>query len=128
MSPRISVEQFEALHRGKPLPRPESDVVAAILAYLATVRGVIAWRQNTGAVAVAATERTRRRFIRFGVKGLPDILGFRAPDARTIGIEVKRPTEQRVRREQELFLARLAAAGGIALVARSVDDVAAVIH
>jgi VRR-NUC domain-containing protein len=127
VSPRISSAEFKALARGKPLPRPETDVVRAILLYLAMVPGVTAWCMNSRVVFLPG-KKGRMRPVRFGVPGIPDIYGWRAPGGRTLAIEVKRPTEKRVRRDQEIFLARVAAAGGIALVARSVDDVAKVIR
>ena len=50
--------------------RKESEIVRAILAYLKTVPGVVAWRNNVGAVS------TGRRFVRFGFPGMSDIIGW----------------------------------------------------
>lgn len=58
----------------KPEPS-ESAILAAVLQALALHPAVGGfWRQNTGAFAVG--EGKNRRFIRFGVKGLPDICGY----------------------------------------------------
>ena len=122
--------QLEAKRRGKPLPRPESEIVRAILDYLATRRDVVAWRNNVGAVTEG------ERFIRFGVKGLPDIIGWQAviadlatndvpaflPYARFLALEVKAPGAP-IRPQQAAFLERARAAGCLAFVARSIDDV-----
>lgn len=62
------------------LARPERDIKRAILAYLGTVPGVVAWRTNAGAAALPAdpTRGHARRFVRFGITGLPDIEGYAA--------------------------------------------------
>lgn len=66
----------------------EGDIVKACLSYLQAI-GVMAWRSNTG-----ATERTdvigRKRFVRFGTKGSPDIMGIMG-GGRFLGIECKMP-------------------------------------
>ena len=57
----------------------ERDIQAAVLALL-RVRGIHAWRANVG--AVSATYAGRQRFIRFGVKGMSDVLGIIPPNGR----------------------------------------------
>lgn len=94
----------------------ESDVVAAILDYLA-VRGIFAWRNQTGAMRTG----DGKRFVRFGAVGSPDIIGV-LPGGRFLGIECKTP-RGRLSPHQDLFLARLLDDGALAFVARSVDDV-----
>jgi len=121
--------------------RKEREIQAAILAFLRTVPGVVAWRNNTGAVS------TGHRFVRFGFRGASDIVGFTSgavsstatvpaalshvtvkmpppsPIAIFLAIEVKReghyPTA-----EQQAFLDIVKQAGGIAICAHSVEDVA----
>lgn len=61
------------------------------------------------------------RFIRFGWKGCPDVLG-QMKDGRLLGVEVKAP-DGRLRPEQALFLERIRAAGGVGFVARDCRDV-----
>lgn len=141
---RITTAQLKAKRAGKPLPRKEGEIQAAILAYLRTVPGVVAWRQNSGAVKDGA------RFVRFGFKGLSDIAGWRAgcvtmhADTNRTGgpqcpfnnpqrgyhawratplyVECKAPGKQPTR-EQAAFLQAVTDAGGLAIVAHSVDDV-----
>ena len=91
----------------------------AILQYLAAT-GVVAWRMNTG--AVSATYQGKPRFVRFGVKGMSDIIGLIPPSGRLLAVEVKRP-EGKPTPEQTQFLAAVVRAGGIAFLARSVKDV-----
>lgn len=116
------------------LTRRESEIVAAILSYLRTVPGVVAWRSNVGAV------QTGTRFVRFGFAGCADIVGwkteivgyrqsrvdFRETEpitvARFIAVEVKRPGQQPTPK-QRAFLEMVAKAGGLALVAHDVQDV-----
>jgi len=115
--------------------RKEREIQAAILAFLRTVPGVCAWRNNVG--AVKADYKGRTRFIRFGAPGLADIVGWITVSqtdgvhkagpfiryARFLAIEVKRPGTWPTN-PQTLFLASVQQAGGIAILARSVEDVA----
>lgn len=88
--------------------------------------GIFAWRQNSGG------GRYPRKgggewFVPFAsirkgkpLSGLSDILGiFRG---RMLAVECKMPGEVPTA-EQQAFLDRVAAEGGLAIVARSVDDV-----
>lgn len=146
VSPRISTAELKAIARGTPLPRPETDVVGAILKYLALVRGVCAWRMNSRVITMPG-KGGRPRPVRFGgVKGMPDIQGIWSREcpftirtacwlcnatgfvATPFYIEAKRPDEKRVRQAQEAFLTRVTAAGAIAFVARGIEDVAKVIR
>lgn len=127
---RVTAAQLEAKRKGKPLPRPEREILRAILDYLATRRDVVAWRNNVGAV------KEGERFIRFGMKGLPDIIGWKRLDivvpghpldltlhpAAFLAIEVKAHGAP-IRPEQAAFLEQARAAGCIAFVARSIEDV-----
>jgi hypothetical protein len=59
--------------------------------------------------------------IRAGLtKGGSDIIGI-APDGRFLAVEVK-TTTGRIRPEQQLFIDAVIAAGGVAGVARSVEE------
>lgn len=77
----------------------------------------VAWceRMNSGAARIGA------RFVRFGFKGCPDVLG-QLRDGRLLGVEVKGPTG-RLRPEQAIFLERINGAGGLAFIARNCKDV-----
>lgn len=97
---------------------PEGATLNAILDYL-RLRHIFAWRNNTGAAKVG--EGGNSRFIRYGLKGSSDILGC-LDDGRILAIEVKAP-KGRVTQEQTDFLASIKKRGGVAFVARSVEDV-----
>ena len=77
------------------------------------IPGARAWRRNVGG-AMTATG-----FVRFGIPGEADITGI-APNGKRIEIEVKAAGD-RLRPEQERFLAMVNEAGGIGIVARDVD-------
>jgi hypothetical protein len=109
--------------RTKLPPVAERDVLKACLDYLA-LRGWLAWRNNTG--AFAGTHNGKRRFVRFGMPGASDILGLipNAPDGRCgvfLAIETKRPGKPPTE-AQDAFLANVRAAGGVALVVHSLDE------
>ena len=96
--------------------RPEAAALVEVLKALRT-HPAVAWceRMNTGAATVEG------RFIRFGFKGCPDVLG-QLKDGRLLGVEVKAQAG-RLRPEQALFLERIRCAGGVAFVARDCRDV-----
>jgi hypothetical protein len=82
----------------------ESDITKAIRNLLDTL-GIFHWKNFGGPM---------------GQKGVPDILG--SFNGRLMGIEVKTVTGK-LSDAQERFIQNINAAGGIAFVARSVDDV-----
>ena len=96
--------------------RPEAAALVEVLKALRTHPAVV-WceRMNTGAALVEG------RYIRFGFKGCPDVLG-QLKDGRLLGVEVKAQAG-RLRPEQALFLERIRCAGGVAFVARDCRDV-----
>lgn len=96
---------------------PERDIKAAILIYLGTRPDVVAWNHPTGTAATLTPPHT---VIRYGLPGSPDIIGVHA--GRAIGIEVKTAIG-RQSDQQRRFAARWTAAGGLYVLARSVDDV-----
>lgn len=73
------------------------------------------------------------RFIRMGMKGTPDLVGWRQtahkfplhlscmPEPRFVALEIKVGRDT-LRPEQSAFLDRVKEAGGIAVVVRSVED------
>jgi hypothetical protein len=97
----------------------ETTLVAACLQLLA-LRGVFAWRNNSGAFVLG--EGKGRRFVRAGMKGSADILGV-LPGGRFLAVECKigrnRPTTA-----QTAFLNTIRAAGGLALVVWDVKELA----
>ena len=87
----------------------ESDIVRAILRYLKTVQICFFWKEHGGM---------------YGTAGIPDIIA--CIDGRFYGFEVK--TDEGTPTKLQLSTIRkINAAGGIAQVVRSVEDVKAVI-
>jgi hypothetical protein len=88
----------------------ESDIVKAIMKYLKTVPHCFAWKEHGGM---------------YGTAGIPDIIA--CIDGDFFGFEVKtesgKPTKL-----QEATIRKILAAGGTALVVRSVDEVRAAIN
>jgi hypothetical protein len=97
---------------------PEGMVLASILEYL-ELRRIYAWRNNSGAVKVE--RKGGSGFVRFGKVGSADILGI-LDDGRFLAIEVK-SKDGRATLAQLQFLAEIAKRGGLAFVARSIEDV-----
>lgn len=114
-----------ARFRLKALAPTEHQTQAAILRYLA-ISPRVAWaeRMNTGAIKIPAANG-RDRFVRFGFPGCPDILG-QLTDGRLLAIEVKSHTG-RATEAQGAFLALVATNGGVAILARSTDDLTAIL-
>jgi len=96
--------------------KPEAAALKEILPAL-TAHPAVAWckRMNSGAVRIG------KRFVRFGWKGCPDVLG-QLKDGRLLGVEVK-AAKGKLRPEQAVFLERIRRAGGVAFVARDCRDV-----
>ena len=96
--------------------RPEAAALVEVLKALNT-HAAVAWceRMNSGAARMGG------RFVRFGFKGCPDVLG-QLRDGRLLGVEVKAKAG-RLRPEQAVFLERIRGAGGVAFVARDLRDV-----
>ena len=96
----------------------ESAIQAQILGYLRLKR-IFAWRNNTRTVFVGG------RPLKFGVEGGGDIIGV-LPGGRFLSIEVKRPggstTKKRAEKQRE-FLNTVNESGGLAITARSVEEV-----
>jgi hypothetical protein len=97
----------------------DSKEAAALVEVLKALNAhpAVVWceRMNTGAARIGA------RFVRFGFRGCPDVLG-QLRDGRLLGVEVKGPTG-RLRPEQAFFLERVRGAGGVAFMARDCRDV-----
>jgi hypothetical protein len=91
----------------------EAEIQRTILDWLAAKR-IFHYRQNTGAV------RAEDRFFRFGTPGSPDIVAVIG--GRYIGIEVKAPRGVQSPAQRE-FEGRLRTAGGVYVLARSLEDV-----
>ncbi len=88
----------------------EADIVRAILRYLKSVSGCFAWKEHGGM---------------YGTAGIPDVIC--CYDGRFYGFEVKTDVGQPTKL-QEATIRKIRAAGGTALVVRSVDEVRAIIE
>jgi hypothetical protein len=102
--------------------RKESQVLAGIIAYLQTRPDVFFWRQNTSAGIAPSGQ-----FMRSNMRGVCDIIGVQAPAGVMIGIEVKREHGGGLSPDQVLFRDNLLDHGAVHCLARSVEDVVAVL-
>ena len=95
---------------------PEAGALKEVMQALGA-HPAVAWceRMNSGAARIG------NRFVRFGWKGCPDVLG-QLKDGRLLGVEVK-AAKGKLRPEQAVFLERRRTAGGVAFVARDCRDV-----
>lgn len=90
----------------------------SIRAALCAIEGVRVWRNNVGVDTM--------RGIRYGLGvGSPDLVGIAW--GRFVGLEVKTPTG-RVSKEQTMWLDMVRRFGGVAGVARSVEDAIAIVE
>lgn len=124
---------------------PEAIVQDLILDWL-QAEHILAFRRNTGATVVAATETTKRRFIAYGVKGQADIECFpwKCKRCRREGrkggfcaacnlrpqvmwIEVKAAYKGQTP-EQRSFEEQVTAEGHVYIIARSLEDVIAALY
>lgn len=97
---------------------PESMIVKACLSSLERA-GVFHYRNNTG--AFRGEYKGKRRFVRFGAPGAPDIIAVYR--GRCIGIECKR-SGGRPSEAQRRFGAALEAAGGVYIVVSDTEEAA----
>lgn len=106
----------------KPRTEPsEAELLKAIMALLKRHPKVAkVWRQNSGVAQYQYGSKTS--YVRFNsAKGMSDIMGI-LKTGRTLAIEVKNRT-RKVDPHQQQFLDDINAGGGLAFVARSLDDV-----
>lgn len=102
----------------KPSIPTEAEVLRQCLAYLA-LRGIRAWRNNTGA-ALLPGRGGKPQMVRFGQRGSPDILGILS-GGRLLACEVKRPGKQ-PREDQAAWLKAASEAGALAGCVHSVEE------
>lgn len=96
----------------------ERDILNTIMQYL-WYNKIMAWRNNTTGV-YDPTKKIFRKMPKYTRKGVPDIIGIYK--GRFLGIEVKQPGKY-PSKEQREFIAEAQENGGIAFVARSLEDV-----
>lgn len=87
----------------------EKEIVAAILRHLRTLPRCFTWKEHGGM---------------YGTAGIPDIIA--CIDGRFFAFEVKQPGG-RLTRLQETTIAKIEAAGGVALMVTSVAEVKALL-
>lgn len=76
----------------------------------------VVWRCNTGAANYSG-----KRFVRFGIPGVSDYLGFLIPSGRICALEVKSESGS-LTHDQRAFGALLGQTGGLWGMARSYQD------
>lgn len=99
---------------------PEKRIQNDILVFLDSI-GIYCWQTYGGAVFDPIKKVYRKPKSRFTRAGVADILGI--VSGRVLAIEVKSATG-RISPEQRVFIRCIQEAGGIAFVARSVEQVA----
>lgn len=97
----------------------EQDIQNSILEFL-KYKGIFAWRQGNHSVYDKST-KTYRAKTRYEINGVSDILGI-LPSGQFLAIEVK-TDKGRESEDQKSFIRKINASGGIAFVARSIEDV-----
>ena len=97
----------------------EAEIEKMILHFL-NYRGIFAFKVKTTGTYDPVTEKFRT-LGKFCLKGTSDILGI-LHDGRFLAIEVK-SFKGKVTAEQNAFISKVNACGGIGFVARSIDDV-----
>lgn len=99
---------------------PEGAIKRAICEYLAFQKGCLFWINSSVGIFDPTKKTHRRRNSPYERNGVADILGVYL--GRPLAIEVKSATG-RLSDYQKRFLEDFKHAGGISIVARSVDDV-----
>ncbi len=100
---------------------PEGEIKKSILIWLSLQRDCICWPNDSVGIFDPVKKIYRKNKSKFHRNGVSDILGIWKK--RFLAIEVKSPTG-RLTDDQKKFIDEIAANGGIAFVARSVEDVA----
>jgi len=99
--------------------QPEKLIEQSIINWL-TIRGFYVWKQKTTGTYDPKIRRFRKNpHMR---KGVSDIIGV-IPVGRFLAIEVKQPRAYPTK-DQKAFMSAINNAGGLAFIARSVEDVA----
>ncbi len=100
--------------------QPTHNELKVQIVELLTLRGWLAWSNNTGAFPVEDGKH-ERRYVRFGRKGSADIFAVRPGDGRFYSIEVKVGKDD-LRDDQRQWMHDVRAHGGVAIVARNLQD------
>lgn len=113
---RATTERWGALRTER---RSEREIQDAIRIALTRRDDVVLWRNTTG---LAVHDGRKQRFgLAVGSADLIGILRLPSGSGLALAIEVKRP-DSRLTAEQAMFLALWQKMGGVAIVARSVEE------
>lgn len=122
-------------NRKRSAKRNEHDVQSGIIDFLVRVCGMEVIRFNSGATLYGAGGN--KRFIFFYTwfgkiggkmhKGVPDVYAFSPKTGVSAWIEVKKDAKGKERPEQKIFREAVASTVDVAIVASSIDEVAAAI-
>lgn len=93
----------------------ETKLVYACIDYLKGI-GVSAWRVNTGGV-----KKADGKFLKYNVKGTPDIFGIIPVTGRFLCVEVK-IWPNKITKDQRAWLVRAKTLGAKAIVVYSMDE------
>jgi hypothetical protein len=99
---------------------PEKAIENHILRWL-NMSGIFAWKNQSVGIFDPVKKIYRRSNNPFHIKGVSDVLGI-LPDGKLLAIEVKSKTGK-PSPEQIQFIEKIKASGGVAFVARSLDEV-----
>lgn len=128
--PRVDLRVPEVKQRAAPKPSGNPTEAQVLKAVMAAVRlhpkVARVWRQNSGTFAEQNRDGSTRYVRANTAHGMSDLMGF-LKDGRVLAIECKSATG-RLQPHQKEFLDKIAAAGGVAGVARSVDDAIALLN
>lgn len=123
LSTRVIPAEHKPRAPAKPRTEPsESEILKAVMHLLKRHPKVaVCWRQNSGTAQFAGADG-KTRYVRANTaRGMSDIMGT-LKDGRTLACEVKTRTGRIMPHQQE-FLDGINKAGGVAFVARSLEDV-----
>lgn len=99
---------------------PEKIIQSNILNYL-KIKGIFAWRNQSTGLWDASKKLYRKARSIHSLNGTSDVLGV-LPDGKFLAIEVKSRTG-RATDDQNRFMKMINAMGGVAFIARSIEDV-----
>ena len=116
----MPIAQGKGRGRGGARSGPHTELVKACLQWL-ELHKIPAWKMNTGANVIPATARTKERFVRYAFPGCSDIIGIIPRDGRFLAVECKTGRGE-LSEDQVVFAKMVEQAGGLYVVARSVDD------
>ena len=101
---------------------PENRIKRQICAWLRVKRrDIFFWVNDSVGIFDPVKKVYRSNKDPFRIKGVSDLIGI-LPDGKFLAIEVKTPTG-RVSVEQTAFIQKINSSGGLAFIARSLEDV-----